>query len=462
MTVATDTYSLNRPPTTFSGKKIKVRDRTVPRTPRQEKVLVPDLSGNGLRRASSIFGPKLLRKSVTRPPSPTAPYKLKDDHVVDAFGKKVCTKPQSPKRKARSRPVTPVKKVAPKRTVPAKKTEQFCSEDRPLSPGGYTIHFPEHYLRVKKTAEQQEPSIRSESPYAEERRAESHYRDMRPESPCREPSLRPESPCREPSLRPESPYRESLRAESPYRSVSPLREPSPKEIYRRPSPRQRSPSVSSSRQDSTLRGRYFSPPRKAVSTISERSSSPGGYRIALPEEYAEKIISRETSPVTKPFRRQETDEYIEEVYETSSKQFRRQETVPSSPCSIHRSPSGTPYMRKHSPCARLSRHSSYSPSRITSPREQPIIQLFPPTPMKKTQRESSSEDDYFKDTLKPEKYTKISSPIRRKRVIPENRSDLSASFVVLQDNGEINNNKVKRNEDKEQRWMPSWHDRPRK
>lgn len=193
------------------------------------------------------------------------------------------------------------------------------------------------------------------------------------------------------------------------------------------------------------------------------------------------IISRPESPVgnfqvvcpqpdmpTTPKRRKSRARRVTDKPPTPSS---RDRSVPSSPCHKHRSPSGKPCQRRHSPCARLSRQASPSKatekkqpkssgSKKASDRKENIpIHLFPPTPRKekscspaRNYKLSSSDDE--RKSIRQEKL-KLPS---RKPSKEEKTSENIASFVVLQDNAEINNNKVKNIDGKERRWMPSWYE----
>lgn len=214
--------------------------------------------------------------------------------------------------------------------------------------------------------------------------------------------------------------------------------------------------------------------------VSRPESPIGTYKFIIPDPdipYQSSSASREATPRLRSRSRQTSPCRKPQCSPKGS----RDRSVPSSPCRKHRSPSGKRLERRHSPCARLaSRQASPSskkppigkPTKKGSPaRKSPVpkkenipIHLYPPTPVKKplsptrTYRLTSSSDDEFR-TLKPESIKpKVSSPTPRRK-----RKDGSvSSFVVLQDTEEINNNKVKRFDGKEQRWMPSWYENSRK
>lgn len=232
-------------------------------------------------------------------------------------------------------------------------------------------------------------------------------------------------------------------------------------------------------------------PKPLRKALSVRPESPlGSYKFIIPDpdipshssstrEATPRVRSRsrQASPCRKP---------------PCSPRGSRDRSVPSSPCRKHRSPSGKPMERRHSPCARLASRQSSPTTKITKDSKKPPcgktsagrkdsasskslspgrkenipIHLFPPTPVRekpssptRTYRIGSSSDDEFRTNLKPGRQTVSSPAPRRKRT---SKDGSVASFVVLQDTEEINNNKVKKFDGKEQRWMPSWYENPRK
>lgn len=277
------------------SRQAKVRDRTVPRTPRQEKILVPDLSGNAVRRASSIFGPKPLRKALSRPTSPVGGYKI----VMPESYSDICDpretgyrKTGSPCRKVTSpcrkgpreestcrkgpRQASPCRKVCSRQASPCRKV---CS--RQASPCGKPPCPP------KVCREREAPS----SP-CDRHRSPSGRPCMRKHSPCARLASRPSSPCN----RPPSPYEKSYKPCEKERPSS--LEPIPILLYppsptakRAVSPRPKQFSSSDEEYKSARQVKVSSPRRKKASR-EERTETASSFVVLQEAEVNNNQVKR--------------------------------------------------------------------------------------------------------------------------------------------------------------------------